>query len=382
MDIYFNLVSPDGKKRPVAGKELGLSVKGLVDGSVTPSRKIITDSNGKGTIQYKAGDKDEKITITASYQPVDYPDKVTGSGFVNIIPDDFAWVGTIELELTQTYNCDVTEQTGEYGSKRTMAGDHKRIVTDILIGMTDFDLPAVGNSIDGKLQYLSGQVTLNMSENHTTSWDAGRTQCHNSGTGRWEWVSPGNWGRRHETQAGQAYCDINMEETVLNLLITKKTLADKSAVDNMQQQLAEIQSRLQQAINSKDMKAVEQIKGEMRNLAQGGQSTGNIPIVARMELSFGPINYPVYTTYENKVYNVCTGEYEENESRAETLEVPTIAPFGAEMEGSYIKGKNGNDRIDASINETKPVYRGFGAGTCPEATLTIKGSIYLERMKK
>jgi hypothetical protein len=292
------------------------------------------------------------------------------------------WTGTIELEITETYNCDITEQTGEYASKRTIAGDHKSTLTDILIGMTDFDLPSVGNSIDGKLQYLSGQVTLNMSEDHTLSWDAGRTQCHNSGTGRWEWVSPGNWGNRHDTKAGQAYCDINLEETSLNLFITKKALADKSAVDNMQQELAVLQSRLQNAIYSKDMKAVEQIKGEMRNLAQGGQSTGNIPIVARIELNVGGRNFPVYTRYENKMYNVCLGKYEENESRAETLEMPILPPFGCQMEGMYMRGKNGNDRIDASIKDTQTVYKMFGSDVCPEATVTVSGSIYLERMKK
>jgi len=380
--ITFNETDPEGSKYPVKGRDIDVKISGLEDGKITPENGYTTNSEGKVILDYKAGSNDKKITITASYQPVDYPDKVTGSGFVNIIPDDFAWVGIIELELTQTYNCDVTEQTGEYGSKRTMAGDHKKILTDILIGMTDFDLPAVGNSIDGKLQYLSGQVTLNMSENHTTSWDAGRTQCHNNISGRWEWVSPGNWGSRHETWAGQAYRDVNMEEAVLNLLITKKSLSDKSAVDDMQKELAVLQSRLQNAINSKDMKSVEQIKGEMRNLAQGGENSGDIPVKAVIEISFGVKNYPVYTTYERKVYNVCLGEYEENESRAETLEMPILPPFGCQMEGIYIMGQNGNDRIDVSINDTKQVYKEFGSGTCPKATLTVKGSIYLERISK
>ncbi|HCC70567.1 MAG TPA: hypothetical protein DEQ09_05380 [Bacteroidales bacterium] len=382
VDIYFNLVSPDGKKKPVAGKELSLSVKGLVDGSVTPSRRITTDSKGKGTIQYKAGDKDEKITITASYQPVDYPDKVTGSGSVNIIPDNYAWIGTIELEITETYNCDVERQTGEISKTRTMAGDHKRLVADILIGLTDFDLLANGTSAGAKLQYLSGQVTLNMSEDHTINGNEERHECHNDGTGRWEWVSPGSWSTNHETMAGQAYRDINLEETGLNLLITKKSLGDKSAVDDMQQQLAELQSRLQKAINSKDMKAVEQIKGEMQNMMQGDQSDASIPILARFELSMVPRDYPVYTTYERKIYNVCTGDYKENESRSETLEMPILTPFGAQMEGMYTRDENGNDRIDASINDTNRIYKTFGSGICPEATVTVKGSIYLERRKE
>ncbi|MBN1388382.1 MAG: hypothetical protein JW965_08055 [Bacteroidales bacterium] len=294
----------------------------------------------------------------------------------------FGWIGTIELEITETYNCDVEEQTGELGHKRVIAGDHKSTVADILIGMTDFNLQATGYSTGAKLQYLSGHVTVNMREDHTTNGNAEKTQCHNDGIGRWEWVSPGNWSTLHETKAGQAYCDINLEEAVLNLLIAKKALGDKSALTDMQQQLAEMQAKLQEAVKTMDEQAMEKVKAEMHNMMQGDQGNASIPIIARIELTVVPKNYPVYTTYERKVYNVCTGEYEENESRSETLEMPLILPFGAEMEGIYTRDENGNDRIDASINETKSLYKMFGSGICPEATVTVSGSIYLERMKK
>jgi hypothetical protein len=95
-----------------------------------------------------------------------------------------------------------------------------------------------------------------------------------------------------------------------------------------------------------------------------------------------PKNYPVYTTYERKVYNVCTGDYEENESRSETLEMKLITPLTVEMESQYTRDENGNDRIDASINDKTNIYKMFGSGICPEATVTVSGSIYLERMKK
>jgi len=296
---------------------------------------------------------------------------IAGSGF--------AWIGTIELEITETYICDVEEQTSELGHKRVIAGDHKSTVADILIGMTDFNLPANGASTGAKLQYISGQVTLNMSEDHTINGNAERTQCHNSGTGRWEWVSPGNWSTRHETLAAQAYCDI--EEGGLNLLIVKKAIGEKSEADNMQQQMAEMQAKLQEALSTMDQQAMDKIKGEMRKILQGDQNSASIPIKAVIEIAFGAKNYPVYTTYERKVYNVCTGDYEENESRSETLEMPIIPPFGTEMEGVYTRDENGNDRIDASINDTQPLYKTFGSGICPEGTITITGNITLERNK-
>jgi uncharacterized membrane protein (DUF106 family) len=53
---------------------------------------------------------------------------------------------------------------------------------------------------------------------------------------------------------------------VLNLLIAKKALGDKSAADNMQQQLAEIQAKLQEAFNARHEQAMEKVKTEMRNM--------------------------------------------------------------------------------------------------------------------
>ncbi|NLE35295.1 MAG: hypothetical protein GX622_09340 [Bacteroidales bacterium] len=381
VDIYFNRVSPDGKKQPVAGKEVSLSIKGLADGSVTPSKSVTTDSNGKGTLQYKAGDRDEKITITASYQPVNYLDKVTGSGSVSVIPGNFAWTGSIDLEITQTFNCDVEEPTSDLGTKRILADDHKTTYANITIGLSDFNLPANGTSAGAKLQFISGEVTVIMNEDHTIDGSAEKTQCHNDGTGRWEWVSPGNWNTWNETMAGQAYADI--KDGVINLLITKEMLGDKEAMNNMQQKMAEMQAKLQDAYNSMDKQAMEKMKGEMRNKLQGDPKDAMFPVKAVIDISFGVRNYPVYTSRERKAFNVCTGEFEENESSSETVEMPLMPPIGAEMKGEYTRGRNGNDRIELSINETRHFNPTFGSGTsCPEGKITINGSITLERNKK
>jgi hypothetical protein len=90
-DIVFSLdeVDPDGKKEPVSGKELKVKVTGLVNGEITPKSGYVTDSRGKTRLNYKAGDKDEKITIEASFQPPDYPDKAVGKGSVVVKPPEY-----------------------------------------------------------------------------------------------------------------------------------------------------------------------------------------------------------------------------------------------------------------------------------------------------
>ena len=177
----------------------------------------------------------------------------------DILLNSYDWTGTISLEVSQTYNCDVEKQVSDLSYSRTKAADHKRTVANITLGLSDFDLPSQGTSAGAKLQYISGQVTTNMTEDHTTEGYAQKTDCVSEG--KHEWISPGNWGIRHETMAGQAYCDI--EDGGLTLLIVKEMLGDKEAKDNMQQQMAEMQAKLQEALKTMDTKAMENIKGEM-----------------------------------------------------------------------------------------------------------------------
>ena len=298
-----------------------------------------------------------------------------------IMGSGFAWTGSIDLEITQTFTCDVEEPTSDLGTKRILADDHKTTYANITIGLSDFNLPVNGTSAGAKIQFISGEVTVIMNEEHTLDGSAEKSQCHNDGTGRWEWVSPGNWHTWNETMAGQAYADI--KDGGINLIITKEMLGDKEAMNNMQQQMAEMQAKLLDAYNSMDKQAMEKMKGEMKNMMQGDQKYATIPVKAVIDISFGVKYYPVYTSRERKAFNVCTGEFEENESSSETIEMPLMPPIGAEMKGEYTRGSNGNDRIELSINDTKPFHPTFGSGTpCPEGQVRVNGNITLERRRE
>ena len=61
--------------------------------------------------------------------------------------------------------------------------------------------------------------------------------------------------------------------------------------------------------------------------------------------------------------------------------MPLVVPLGFEMKGQYTRDDKGNDRIEASINDSKPYHATFGSGICPEGTITITGNITLERNK-
>jgi len=285
---------------------------------------------------------------------------------------------------------------------RVFADDKRRTIADIEIELTDFDLPKLGTSAGAKLQNISGMVTVDMQENQVLESNHEKTQCHNDISGRWEWVSPGNWEFLHETMAGHATLEIR--DGGLNLLIVKEMLGDKDAMQNMQQKYNDIMSNVLVSSNimdyepdlepdnvnsmynpgalSMDKQALEKLKDDMRDLMQGEQNTTEIPIkVSLTILTPGNRNYSVSTTHIRKAYDVCKGEQYENENRHEIIQLPLMPPVSAEMKGSYTLGKNGNDRIDASIDDLQPYHATFGSDICPDGTIIIKGTILLERNK-
>jgi len=103
--ITFNETDPDGSKYPVEGKDLDVKISGLVNGKITPRNGYTTSSEGKVVLDYKSGSNDERIMITASFQPEDYPDKAEGKGSVIIKPPQF------DARITVTGKYDKTIST-------------------------------------------------------------------------------------------------------------------------------------------------------------------------------------------------------------------------------------------------------------------------------
>ncbi len=93
--ITFNETDPDGTKYPVEGKKIDVKINGLVNGTIKPENGYTTNSDGKVVLNYIAGSNDEKITVNASFQPEDYPDKAEGKGSVKVKKLEGDFNGTI-----------------------------------------------------------------------------------------------------------------------------------------------------------------------------------------------------------------------------------------------------------------------------------------------
>lgn len=94
--LTFNETDTDGFEYPVEGKDLEVKITGIVNGNIKPKGEYTTDEKGEVTLTYRAGDKDRKINITASYQPPEYPDKAEGKGSITVKP--FEYDATISLK--------------------------------------------------------------------------------------------------------------------------------------------------------------------------------------------------------------------------------------------------------------------------------------------
>ena len=111
--LTLKKIDPDGVKDPVSGKELKVKIEGLVNGEVNPKSGYVTDNKGDVRLHYRAGDRDEKISVTASFQPEDYPDKAEGKGFVLVKEPEGDFNGTITYKRNVHWKDDSEQESGK-----------------------------------------------------------------------------------------------------------------------------------------------------------------------------------------------------------------------------------------------------------------------------
>lgn len=377
--IRFIEVNPNGNKESVPGRMVDINIKGLVDGSISPKGNYNTNEKGEIHLRYKAGKKDKKITITASYQPINYPDIVTGSSYINVISKDYAWNGSLNIEVTNRFQCNAIKKIGELSQLEVRANDEFIQKANVNIGMNDFDLalqPAI--AVRGTdFGEVSGQMHCTFNDDHFTTIRSEKTECYNEEAGEgqrsWIWVSPGNWNTKHETSTGQASRSIYKEN--ISFLISKDMELNKDEMKNLQQQM-------QEAAQNKDYAAIQKLKGQMVGMVQGDQDNNTIPIRIHIEIVFDITKKDLVTkTFERKAYKVCK-DSTENESGTNNIELSIAMPIVVEMKGTYTKSKDGSDIIKASIDMTGTSQDTFHNDICQDEVSTITGQINLERKRK
>ena len=112
---------PDGTEYlSCAGKEVEVKVTGLVDGTIShKSGKITLNEVGVAFIDYKAGQKDKQIRISATFTPPGYPEEVKGEASINVKPMDYEATLTIKGSYTNTENSSYSREDENVHRKGT-----------------------------------------------------------------------------------------------------------------------------------------------------------------------------------------------------------------------------------------------------------------------
>jgi len=181
--ITFNETDPDGSKYPIEGRDIDVKITGLVNGTIKPVNGYTTTSEGKVVLNYKAGSNDERITVTASFQPEDYPDKAQGRGSVTVKPQEF----DAKINVRKTYKKTLTTSCKDIANNTV---DNHNITESIQASATLFltltetmDMPVLNqtwqyfkpNSVTvSSISYNSSENKFSSSEHHQTNVDYDR----------------------------------------------------------------------------------------------------------------------------------------------------------------------------------------------------------------
>ena len=365
--IAFNRISANGSSRPVANKTLRLAIEGLEDGTISPSSKVTTDAAGKARLDYIAGKKDQHLVITAAYHPPGYPDSVQGKAEVDISSRE--WRGTLSIDTIRRFTCS-HEPSKANGWREVRVHDERVQSANLTLGLDDFQLGQGNGAPSPASVDVSGHLYCLLSENHTTAGRPPRSECVSKGERRW--VSPGHWQTEHQTLNGQAHRAVKKEN--LMLLFMREASLDVSQLEDLQQQMAE-------AVQSMDLDGIKNLRGKMKHQMAGDTEAGDIPIRIRVQLTCNPMEQ-VLRTRERQQFDVCLGQYKQNENNTTSIDMPLVQPIMVELKGFYKRSPDGRDSItaDADLNEPRASGRTFGAGECPDIEFTTKAHLELERM--
>lgn len=91
VEIKLNKVDPEGNKTPVPGRKVKITIKGLIDGKVTPPGDVTTDNQGQATLAFKAGEQDKKVWFQVNFQPQGFTESVQNQAKVEVaFPEVYA----------------------------------------------------------------------------------------------------------------------------------------------------------------------------------------------------------------------------------------------------------------------------------------------------
>lgn len=116
--------TPLGEQLPIGNEPVTIEVEGLIDGSLEPKGLVRTDARGRVLCTYRAGRKEDSITVSARYRPEGYPDEVSTKTGVSVLDKPQCFRGTVaffvEFDYEESQKSDPSEG-GKNESRYEMA---------------------------------------------------------------------------------------------------------------------------------------------------------------------------------------------------------------------------------------------------------------------
>ena len=113
ISIDLHEFNPAGEKIQGFRQEVDINVTGIIDGTVShKTGKIILDNIGIAWIEYRAGQQDKQIKITATFTPPGYPEKAKGEATINVKPLEYDATLTLKGSYDKTENSSFKQAMG------------------------------------------------------------------------------------------------------------------------------------------------------------------------------------------------------------------------------------------------------------------------------
>ncbi len=109
--------TPLRERFPMKDEPVTIEAKGLIDGSLEPKGSMRTDAEGQVFCVYRAGRKEDRITVSARYRPERYPDEVSAEAGISVMDEPQCFQGTVAFFVEFDYK--ESRQSRSGGEKRT-----------------------------------------------------------------------------------------------------------------------------------------------------------------------------------------------------------------------------------------------------------------------
>ncbi|MCK5124626.1 MAG: hypothetical protein KAR42_00075 [candidate division Zixibacteria bacterium] len=356
IDISFNRVDTEGAKIPIAGKTVQLNIWGLVDGTVSQSKEVVTDERGRATLTYTAGMNDEEVTFEAKYQPKGFIETVRGKARV-IVQCKYEWIGKLTFNQRLNFICDI-DSTSTPNRTYLTATESQTIIGELDIYSEKIDIDRRGAVMltPGNMK-ATGYVTCMK--------DILRTNGSESDNG--------NYSIEIKKLSGSKQCPLT--EDNLGIAIGKD-------ITGLEANIEAVSKEIRAAAKAGDVERIKELKIKMEDVVHGGKKASN-QLTIQVQINFNCVTTG-QRAYSFQQYDASKGEMVKNINNHSNPDVRLGLPIILKMDGTYTKDENGNGKITGSYSKSggKETGTGLGPIKCPPMSTSISCNLILTKQCK